>query len=125
MDERIVLKTQKMNTTKIGVTEDKVIQLARDERQKVCLGIFKKEEGKSMIMNTIFNELSEEMGTSISFYSLEPEQANRLTQQYSIQIIPSFLLFEEGELREIYSGLISKSDLKTSIGNIIENKSEV
>lgn len=97
------------------MTEEQLIRLACDEKQKLCLGLFKKEEGKSLIMKTIFSELSEEIAAPINFYSLDAEEANTLKQQYSIQILPSFLVFVKGKLVEIYSGLISKTDLKTSI----------
>lgn len=108
----VELKTLIMEKT---MTEEMLIRLTGEETQKICLGIFKKEEGKSMIMETIFSELSEEMDETIGFYSIEAGQAQNLKQQYSIQIIPSFLIFENGKLVEMYSGLISKSDLQTYI----------
>ena len=59
----------------------------------------------------IFEELSKEVD-EVSFYKVNVEDASELAAQFSVQSIPTLILFKGGEPVDRVMGLMPKDELK-------------
>ena len=69
--------------------------------------------GPCKMLSPIIDELSEEVDTC-TFYKIDIDDAEEVSEKYNI--IPTLLLFENGELKKQMVGFKSKEELEEIIG---------
>ena len=67
--------------------------------------------GPCQMLATVFDELAEEMGSEVNFYSVDVDANSQLAEQYNIMSVPSILLFKNGEKAAQTVGFQSKESL--------------
>lgn len=67
--------------------------------------------GPCQMLAPVFDELAEEMGSEVSFYSVDVDANSQLAEQYNIMSVPSILLFKNGEKAAQTVGFQSKESL--------------
>lgn len=71
--------------------------------------------GPCKMLSPIIDELSEEVDTC-TFYKIDIDDAEEVSEKYNIVSIPTLLLFENGELKKQMVGFKSKEELEEIIG---------
>ena len=71
--------------------------------------------GPCKMLSPIIDELSEEVDTC-TFYKIDIDDAEEVSEKYNIVSIPTLLLFENGELKKQIVGFKSKEELEEIIG---------
>lgn len=66
-------------------------------------------------MKPTFEEMSNQMSEEIRFAEMDIEQVPKTAQHLGIRSVPSLALFADGMVREIYTGTMNKSDLRSWI----------
>ena len=62
------------------------------------------------MLSPILDEVSNEV-SDYTFYKLDVDEAENVSEEYGIMSIPTLLIFENGELKEKIVGLKSKEEL--------------
>lgn len=73
-----------------------------------------------LLLHTI-QELSEQYEPHISFYTVDIEERPKLMKRYNIHQIPTFMLFERGELIDYHAGILSSDEIREKLlqfGNV-------
>ena len=71
--------------------------------------------GPCKMMHPILEQLKEALGDSIRIIKIDVDKNEAVSMQYSIQSVPTFMLFKNGETVWRHSGTISLNDLKSLI----------
>ena len=66
-------------------------------------------------MKPIFEEMASNFEGDIRFVEMDIELAEHTVSELAIRSIPSLALFSDGMVRDIYSGTMNKSDLRSWI----------
>ncbi len=69
--------------------------------------------GPCKMLTPILEELSNEMKNEINVVKVNLDENQDLAMKYSIRIIPTLLLFKEGNLIDTKVGLLPKSEIVT------------
>jgi thioredoxin 1 len=64
------------------------------------------------IFSPIIEEVSKEYGNKVKFCKLNADENESVASTYSIMSIPTTLLFEDGEVKAMSVGVITKEALK-------------
>lgn len=67
--------------------------------------------GPCQMLAPVFDELADEMGSEVNFYSVDVDANSQLAEQYNIMSVPSILLFKNGEKAAQTVGFQSKESL--------------
>lgn len=68
----------------------------------------------------IIEELAQEYDGKVKFGKLNVDENRNIAIRYSIQAIPTLLIFKDGQLVQKFVGLRSKADLKREIDSLLE-----
>ena len=68
----------------------------------------------------IIEELAQEYDGKVKFGKLNVDENRNIALRYSIQAIPTLLIFKDGQLVQKIIGLRSKADLKREIDSLLE-----
>lgn len=82
---------------------------------KVLVDCYASWCGPCKMLSPIIDELSEEVDTC-TFYKIDIDDAEEVSEKYNIVSIPTVLLFENGELKKQMVGFKSKEELEEIIG---------
>ncbi|MCH2156336.1 MAG: thioredoxin [Opitutales bacterium] len=63
----------------------------------------------------ILDQLSDEMGESVSICKVNVDQASDIAGKFNVRAIPTMLIFKNGEVVDQVVGLTSKDDLKAKL----------
>lgn len=75
--------------------------------------------GPCQMMAPVFEELSEEFQGKINFAKVNVDENRDLSMQYSIQGIPTLLIFKQGELIDQITGFLDKSRLREKFNYLV------
>ena len=67
----------------------------------------------------IIEELAQEYDGKVKFGKLNVDENRNIAIRYSIQAIPTLLIFKDGQLVQKFVGLRSKADLKREIDSLL------
>ncbi len=70
--------------------------------------------GPCQVMKPIFEQLSEEMKDA-KFCSFDVDENPKISQQFGIRSIPTFLVLSKGKVLGAFMGGMSKTELKNKI----------
>jgi thioredoxin 1 len=70
-----------------------------------------------VMMGPIIEELAEEFNEKIKFGKVNVEDNHEIAQKFGVSSIPTFILFQGGQIKEQIMGAIDKDDL----GNVIKS----
>jgi len=68
----------------------------------------------------IIEELAQEYDGKVKFGKLNVDENRNIAIRYSIQAIPTLLIFKDGQLVQKFVGLRSKADLQREIVSLLE-----
>lgn len=71
--------------------------------------------GPCKMMHPILEQLKEKMGDDIRILKVDVDKNEALSMQYSIQSVPTLMLFKKGEMLWRQSGAMSLNDLMQKI----------
>ncbi|MDG1890890.1 MAG: thioredoxin [Verrucomicrobiota bacterium] len=75
--------------------------------------------GPCKMLSPVLEELSKENEGKIHIFKANVDENQQLAVQFNIRSIPTLLFFKDGEVQEQVVGLKSKSDLQSSIDQIV------
>lgn len=75
--------------------------------------------GKCAMMEEIIEELAEKYGDAIKFATVDMEEAPLITAEYEIELVPTFVIFQNGEEVIRASGILSQSTLEEMIVQVL------
>lgn len=81
---------------------------------KVVIDCYAPWCGPCKMISPIIDKLAEEIKDT-SFYKINVDDAETITNEFQIMSIPTILIFENGELKEKVVGFRSKSELEDMI----------
>lgn len=67
------------------------------------------------MMGPIVEALAKEHAGKVVYYKMDSDKNTKIPDRYSIQSIPTFLIFKEGKLIDRIVGSMSKTNFKTKI----------
>ena len=74
--------------------------------------------GPCKMMHPILEQLKEKMGDDIRILKVDVDKNEALSMQYSIQSVPTLMLFKKGEMLWRQSGAMSLNDLMQKISQL-------
>ena len=74
--------------------------------------------GPCKMMHPILEQLKEKMGDDIRILKVDVDKNEALSMQYSIQSVPTLMLFKKGEMLWRQSGAMSLNDLMLKISQL-------
>lgn len=92
----------------VQIKEDEFKEKIKDD--KVLVDCFATWCGPCKMLSPILDEVSNEV-SDYTFYKLDVDEAENVSEEYGIMSIPTLLIFENGELKEKIVGLKSKEEL--------------
>ena len=87
-------------------------QIIRESELPVCVMFSASWCQPCKQMEPIFKKLAQEFTGNVIFASSDIEKNQQIASHYGIYSVPSFGLFVNGMVREIYTGTMSKTDLR-------------
>jgi len=75
--------------------------------------------GPCKAMAPILQELKNEIGTDASIIKIDVDKNQQLATAMKVQGVPTFMVYQNGDLKWRASGMVGKNDLKTAL-NIAE-----
>ncbi len=67
--------------------------------------------GPCKMLAPVLEEVSDELGESVSFYSVDVDQNMDLAQQYKIVSIPALIVLKKGEKADMQVGFLPKEEV--------------
>ena len=71
--------------------------------------------GPCKAMHPVIDALKQEVGDAARIVKIDVDQHEALSEQYRIQMVPTFIVFKKGEALWRHSGVISGKELKAVI----------
>ena len=99
-----------------GNFEDEVI----NSPQPVVIDLWAEWCMPCRMIAPIIEELAQEYDGKVKFGKLNVDENRNIAIRYSIQAIPTLLIFKDGQLVQKLVGLRSKADLKREIDSLLE-----
>lgn len=78
---------------------------------KVLVDFYANWCGPCKMLSPIVDKLSEEK-THFEFFKLDVDTAEEIASEYGIMSIPTLIIFEKGEVKNRFTGLMSKDELE-------------
>jgi len=78
--------------------------------------------GPCKAMNPILKELAQTMGDKVRIVKIDVDKHQALMNKYRIRGVPTFMLFQAGDLKWQQSGMVSAHHLQTIIQQNIDTK---
>jgi len=72
-----------------------------------------------LMMAPIIEELAEDFQGKVKFAKMNIEDHQELTRKFEIRSIPTFILFQDGEIVEQFTGSMNKEEFESRINNLI------
>lgn len=67
--------------------------------------------GPCKSMHPILEQVKEKLGDKIRIIKIDVDKHRSLSQQYSIQAVPTFIIFKNGEIKHRFSGGMQRVNL--------------
>ncbi len=77
--------------------------------------------GPCKAMNSILQEVAQKMGKKARIIKINVNKNPTVAEHYGIQAIPTFLIFQNGNLKWRQSGMVSAYHLETVINQTIDS----
>ena len=65
------------------------------------------------VQSPILKEVAAELGESVRIIKIDVDANNQLASRYSVQSVPTIIIFKDGKVVWRQSGVVSKSQLKS------------
>ncbi len=85
-----------------------------EAKGKVLVDFYADWCGPCRMMGPVFEELSNEK-ENVKFYKLNVDESGEIAQQYGVMSIPTFIVFEDGQIVNKMIGGRSKDELAKSV----------
>ena len=79
--------------------------------------------GPCKVQSPILKELAGELENRIKIIKIDVDKNPEIAMRYSVQGVPTLMLFKNGQVRFRHSGLISKSQLHNAIKKTLNSTS--
>ena len=79
--------------------------------------------GPCRVMNPIIESIAENFEGRIKVTKADVEQNQEVATEYNIQAIPTILIFQQGEIVERLSGIVSQTELEKKLEYLTQNAS--
>ncbi len=66
--------------------------------------------GPCRMMAPILEDMEEELDGKVKFFKVDVDENEELARSFGVMMIPTIVIFENGELREKHTGLWQKDD---------------
>lgn len=85
-----------------------------EAKGKVLVDFYADWCGPCRMMGPVFEELSNEK-ENVKFYKINVDESGEIAQQYGVMSIPTFIVFEDGQIVNKMIGGRSKDELAKSV----------
>ncbi len=75
--------------------------------------------GPCKAMLPIVEELATKYAGKVTFYKMNVDEQNEVSQQYNVMSIPTFILFKGGEAKDSFIGVKSKEDISSRLDALL------
>ncbi len=99
----------------ITLTAQNFEKLVRQSTKPVLVDFWAPWCGPCRTMNPIISELTSELDDQVTIGKVNVDQQPQLAKEYRIQSIPTFLLFQHGQIQETLVGSVPKEILVEKI----------
>ena len=76
---------------------------------------------KCAMMKPVAEEMEKNYRSQIKFGKVDTEEFPILAERYQIEIVPTFIFFENGQIEAAFSGIIDEQVFKARIKKIFRN----
>ena len=76
--------------------------------------------GPCKAMAPVLQQFKQEVGDAVTIIKINVDKQPQAAQQYGIQGIPTFIIFQNGNIKWRHSGMISGVDLKKALEPIMQ-----
>lgn len=83
----------------------------------VIVDFFAEWCGPCKSQSPILGEFAREMGDRVTVIKVDVDKNPAISQRYSIQSVPTIMIFQNGETKFRKSGMLSKGQLATAVIN--------
>ena len=77
--------------------------------------------GPCKAMSTVIKEVAQQLKGRLRIIKVDIDQAQEAARIYDVSAVPTFMLFQNGQVKWRHSGMIDKASLLRTIGSIVEN----
>ncbi|WP_142414036.1 thioredoxin [Hathewaya massiliensis] len=67
------------------------------------------------MLGVVLEEVSEEIGSKVKFVKINVEENPQLAQRFNVKNLPTLMVFNKGELKDMVTGFKPKQDIEKFI----------
>ncbi len=71
--------------------------------------------GPCRMMAPVLEEVQEELGDKVKIFKVDVDESEALARKFGVMMIPTMVIFENGEVRDKHIGLWQKDDMLDQI----------
>jgi len=101
------------------VTQENIKQEIKQADKPVVLDVFAEWCGPCKQMEPIFEELSEKMGDTYKFASLNVDEARDIAVEYGVTSVPTFVFIKNDEVQGKETGYMDQEALQEKISEYL------
>ena len=104
----------------ITLSQDNFDKKVLKSKKPVIVKVYAPWCGACKSVGPIFNDLEKEMADQAVFASLSADDNQAIMTQYTIEALPTFIIFKNGKVQETIVGAMAKNRLKTKFENALK-----
>jgi thioredoxin 1 len=97
------------------IKEDLLKESIKNSEKPILIDFYATWCGPCKVSAPLVKEISEKYSDSVEFYKVNVDENRELAQEYGIRNIPSFLVIENGEVKNKLVGMVNREKLENLI----------
>lgn len=93
---------------------------------KIMVFVFSSDwSGSASMLDDIYEQIAQEFKEKAAFYRLNADNSERLMAELNIQSTPTSVFFQDGQVIDLFEGLMAKSKIRGRIKSLATSNNEV
>jgi thioredoxin 1 len=104
----------------ISITKRNFKREIEQSSKPIIIDVWAEWCGPCKVMEPIFRELEQELGSKYTFAKINVDEAREITSSYGVSSIPAFVFIKNNKVLSIEMGSMSKDTLASKIHELFD-----